>query len=529
MAYYGLEQVQRNSQIQTQRMSQQQIMSLKMLAMNSQDLRAEIYKEAEKNPALEITEDLESTGIKTVKKVSSRLSDYTRIGRTSAAGETASDNFQDMLENRADASETLQDHLMEQFLLIKLTPSEQNLGKNVIYNLDDNGYHILAPVSLLDKKDPAQNAAMLDKILKIIQQLDPPGVGCTNLEESLYLQAENTGKASELALFILDGHLDFLNPPIVSSIIRKIENFAKQQQQMIFQNLSDEKSRRSFNFVQKIMETGIPAGDVEQALAFIRTLDPYPAHQFSSEKTLFIAPDIFVKKELLAVDQDDFSRNMVKADDGYVYRISFSRRSLPDVTVSPEFLAYNEKLKSGERKKASEEKKFISASVNSAKAFIANLEFREATITKAACAIVKAQKDFFQKGPRYLAPLREKDIAEKIGVHEATISRMANSKYLQCEWGLFPIKYFFTSAVPTTKSSCNSAGSGNTSLPSASKEAVKFEIAEILKAHDKDVKKLSDQKISEILAEKGIKIARRTVAKYRYELNIGSSYLRTDR
>ena len=168
--------------------------------------------------------------------------------------------------------------------------------------------------------------------------------------------------------------------------------------------------------------------------------------------------------------------------------------------------------------------------------------YRESTTLKAAQEIVAAQIEFFRKGARYLAPLRQKDIAEKLGVHETTISRMANSKYLSCEWGIFPISYFFTNAVGTSKpeksatknEALQTSGDSLSNEKSAaphnnapiSKEAVKYEIAQILDEHKNDKKALSDQKISDLLAEKGIKVARRTVAKYRNELNVSSSYER---
>ena len=234
MPYYGLEQVQRASQIQTLRMSQQQIQSMKMLAMNAQELRTEIYKEVEKNPALEIVNDPFASGMTTVKKISTLPIDYTHLGRSSASGEEASDDFQSMLENSADMRESLQDHLMEQLNLLRLSPSEQELGKRLIYNLDNNGYHILAPISLLDRNDPLQNEVMLNKLIAILQGMDPVGICCINVEESLYIQALATDNAPDLALFILDGHLDFLDPPLVQSVIKKINNFIVSRHKMVF-------------------------------------------------------------------------------------------------------------------------------------------------------------------------------------------------------------------------------------------------------------------------------------------------------
>ena len=119
------------------------------------------------------------------------------------------------------------------------------------------------------------------------------------------------------------------------------------------------------------------------------------------------------------------------------------------------------------------------------------------------------QHEFFKKGPGNLAALKQKDVADILGVHETTISRMANSKYIQCQWGLFEVKYFFTNAVSDT-----------------SKDQVLFQIKQILEEHKNDSKKLSDQKVADALAAKGINVARRTVAKYRAQLNIESSYNR---
>ena len=157
-------------------------------------------------------------------------------------------------------------------------------------------------------------------------------------------------------------------------------------------------------------------------------------------------------------------------------------------------------------------------SVRSANDFMESLAFRKKTLLLACQQIVRLQKDFFEKGPRYLKPLRQKDVAAIINVHEATISRMANEKYLRCSQGLFKLSFFFTNAVgqnlPETEE-----------VP-ASKQGVMAELEKILEEQKDDKKALSDQKIADILLERGIKIARRTVAKYRSQLNIDSSYSR---
>jgi RNA polymerase sigma-54 factor len=145
---------------------------------------------------------------------------------------------------------------------------------------------------------------------------------------------------------------------------------------------------------------------------------------------------------------------------------------------------------------------------------------REETIVKAAEAIVKAQIPFFEKGPRYLLPLRMREVAQTIGVHEATVSRIANGKYVQCEWGLFEIRHFFSNQVSSSSPALKS------------KEGVKQELLEVIKEHaleqrkDPEAKTLTDEMLVQKLKGRGISIARRTVAKYRAELNITSSFAR---
>ncbi|MBP5447404.1 MAG: RNA polymerase sigma-54 factor, partial [Treponema sp.] len=185
----------------------------------------------------------------------------------------------------------------------------------------------------------------------------------------------------------------------------------------------------------------------------------------------------------------------VLLDDGACFKIRISDKVIPQIRISPDF---------GAAKKKSE---FAKAAISQAKIFLEGIEYRENTIAKAACAIVQRQIEFFKNGPGNIVPLKQQDIAAIIGVHESTVSRMASSKYLQCQWGVFPIKYFFSSAVADS-----------------SKESAQYQLQKILEENPH--KKLSDQKLADALAQRGIKIARRTVAKYRSQMNIESSYSR---
>lgn len=523
------------SQAQTQKMSQSQIMSLNLLAMSSADLRNEIYAQAAKNPALEIKSDSLEAGVTSSRSEVSapdRFSDNTRYGSSSASGEEASDNFLAALESNADERESLSDHLIHQLNSMNLPPAEKELCTKLIYNLDDKGFHILAPLSFLENGNSLHTEEFLSKCLSLVQHMDPVGVCTNNYRESLFVQAQISGLASDLSLFLLESqaHFDFLNPPQPSKIQKKLSDYLSEQKKLKF---SGDKADSKYS----LSKEDISEEEIQVSLDFIKTLDPYPARNFGSSQTKFISPDIKVTKN------PDFEENQSEEAE---FIITFAREFLPKVTLSKDYtdLVSETKIKDGDTSVKAEQKraelKFARKSLEEARVFIDSVLYRESTMLKAAEEIVKAQSQFFRKGPRFLAPLRQKDIAEKLSVHETTISRMASSKYLSCEWGIFPIGYFFTNAVGANQKSTgpeplkdkNTSSKEENPSKSApenqviSQEGVKYEIAELLKAHKDDKKALSDQKISDLLAEKGIKVARRTVAKYRSQLNINSSYER---
>lgn len=502
--------VQNLSQVQVQRMSQSQIMSLNVLAMSAADLRGAIYEHAAKNPALEIVSDKLEKGVEKTQETIP-FSDNIQYKSTDFSGDVARDNFQKALESNADFREPLSEHLEHQLNAMNLSESERSLCRRLIFNLDSRGFHILAPASFLDREDKNQTEAFLQHCLEIVQKLDPEGTCTKNFEESLFVQAKLNGTATPLTLFILDGHFDFLNPPNVAKIKKKLADFFQEQK------------KRKFSTAEEIDFT---EQDIAESLEFIKKLDPFPARNFGTSGTQFVAPDVIVERIAFADDGTEKTA-------AHEFSVSLATDFLPRLEVSKSYLSLIENAKNAangtdekaERKKA--ELNFAKASVGDAKLFIESIQYRKSTILKACQKIVDAQKRFFENGPGYILPLRQKDIAGQIKVHETTISRMANSKYLACEWGIFPIRYFFTNAVAGTNAEPESAeNTTNAPVSSVSKEAVKHAIARLLELHKNDKKTPSDQKLADMLAKEGIHIARRTVAKYRAELNIGSSYER---
>ena len=473
-----LVQRQTQSQKQIQKMSQVQIQALKYLSMNSRDLREEIFKAVEENPALEIVADTE-------KKSRAIQKEYS--GATSAAGSEASDANQRALEAQADRGETLQQHLMAQLDLMKISRDEYEVCQKLIYNLDENGCYgsSLAPETLLDKSRPAQNKKMLEQCLDRVQRMDPVGTCCRTLEESLFVQAKIAGDAPSLALFILDGHLELLSPPQPDRVLKKVLEF--------------QKNWHSKKFAPELPIDKITLDEdaAEEAVKYILTLNPRPAGEYISDtsKADFFRADVVLTIERVpgAIPTDNFEDGIVTGDNTCHFQIKYSDGQLPQVRLAKN-MKFDKKL------------------VQQAQTFLQQLQYRESTLALQGCAIVAAQKNFFLHGKGNLAPLTRRQIAAQIGIHESTVSRMSgkkSNKYIQTEWGLFPAEYFFVSGVKTN------AGS------TASAEKIKTLIGEMIAASSVP---LSDQALTDRLNQQGIKISRRTVNKYRNQLGVENSY-----
>jgi len=462
-------------QSQKQKLSQTQIRALKYLEMGSQDLREELFKLVSENPAIEIVKDPLEYRRKTEK--------FTKTG-TSADG----DKLQQALENTEDRTETLQDHLIHQLNSINLSQDELAVSKKLIYNLDKNGFYgsSISPVTLLDRGRPLQNNAMLNRCIQRIQAMDPVGTCCKNWEESLLVQAKLSEEATPLTLFILDGHMKMLEPPEPSKVYEKLMNFQTNWHKKTFAG----------EIVLDRIDYGIK--EVEDSIHFILHLNPLPAQGYSSDSRAdYEKPDVILEVTHVEgpVASDDYSRGIVVGDSKSHFQIKYASGVLPELKLSDSFSIDKENYQK-------------------AQDIISNLAFRETSIVLQGCAIVKAQKQFFLKGPAELQGLTRRKVAQMIGVHESTVSRMASkkgSKYIQTEWGLYPASYFFSSGIVSKNSETK-----------VSSEVIKMQIQKILE--EKSDSSISDAKLTEILNKKGFKIARRTVAKYRGQMGINNSY-----
>ncbi len=460
-------------QTQNQKMSQTQIRALKFLEMGNQDLREVILKEIGENPALEIVRD--------------PIELYTKSDTTTKTFDD-SEKYQRALENAEDKTETLQDHLIHQLNSMNLLDEEIELSKKLIYNLDKNGFYgsSISPITFFNDKNVKHNRVLLEKCIKRIQRMDPVGTCCRNWEESLLIQAEVKGGATPLTLFLLDGHMNLLESPESIKVYERLLHFRR------------EWHKKSFAAELIIDNLKFTQMDVENSIQYILRLNPLPAQNYSSNSNAdYVRPDIILKVSRVdgAVSYDDYSRGIVMGDSKSHFQVKYASGVLPEVRVSESFII---------------DKK----NYQKAQELVSNLAFRESSIVLQGCGIVSAQRDFFMNGADFLCPFTRRSLAKMIGVHESTVSRMASkksSKYIQTEWGLFPASYFFSTGIEN-----------ESSTEKISSQVVKIHIQK--KINEYKGQALSDLKLTQLLNEEGIKIARRTVTKYRMELGIENSY-----
>jgi len=444
------------SQEQRLRMNPQLFQSIKLMALPVVDLREKIQEELEKNPALEVLEDRTTVSLDASYAPHKEEDDYFEATSDSGFARRGSDEESDeqrrFIEGVLSRPETLQEHLLWQLRLQPVDEEIRRLGELLIQNLDADGF-IKEPVDLLLKDAPP---AQIQAALALVRALDPQGTCTADYRESLLVQIRLLPDAPAGLEDLLE-HLELLERGKIAEVAKRIKQ---------------------------------PEETVRKLLERIKELSPFPGRQFDSNDTRFVTPDLQV----------------LRKDDEFV--IVLNDEEIPVLGINPFFMKLSDG-KDGQKPV----RDFVKENIKEARWFIKSINQRNHTLLRVARAIVEFQRAFFAKGPKYLAPLTLKDIAQEIGVHETTVSRIANGKYLQTEWGIFEIRHFFTNSI-------SGAGSGGSRY---SKEGVKEIIKEIIVDENGH---LSDQEIADILARKGIPLARRTVAKYRKELDLGSSYAR---
>ncbi|OQY32716.1 MAG: RNA polymerase sigma-54 factor [Spirochaetaceae bacterium 4572_59] len=455
-------QVQRPVMTQEQRlkMSPQLYQSIQLMALPIQDLQLKIAEEVEKNPALELVDDSKSLSLDEIP--SKKSDDFDPFENTSDPGyqrvpDSGEDTKRKFLEGAVYRKESLQDHLLWQLHVTRLSEKEIEVGELLIRNLDSNGFYQENPETLVKTED----RDLLEHMVHIIQEFDPIGVCVKDHRDSLLVQAHLKSEMPEQVDRLLTEFMELLEKGKYNEIIKQLK---------------------------------ITKDDWEHILGFLQSLNPYPGSDYSDASYNYVIPDLIVRKK----------------DGEFV--IVLNDEEIPVMRINSFFEDIQDGGSAAEDKKV---KQFVNGHLRDARWFIGSINQRNQTLFKTATVIMEFQREFFRKGAKYLNPLTLKDVAAEVGVHEATISRITTNKYIQTEWGIYELKYFFTNSI-------SGAGSSGSRF---SKEGVKEIIREIL-AENTAEKKLSDQKISDLLSKRGINIARRTVAKYRNELDIHSSFRR---
>jgi RNA polymerase sigma-54 factor len=352
---------------------------------------------------------------------------------------------------------SLSDHLLWQLHLSASDPGLVKGGEWIIGNLDDDGY-LRATLDELAQQAGASLTEM-ERALDLIQGFDPLGVGARDLRECLLIQVRQLDLQGTLVEKIIQDHLGDLE-------------------------------KRKYSNIAKVLNV-TPQEVMEASQVIIHELEPKPGKPYLSADTNYVVPDVYV----------------IKIEDRYV--IQLNEEGLPKVRINP----YYRRLLSRNEAIDKVTMEYVEERLRSAQWLIKGMEQRDKTIYKVAESIVKFQREFLDQGISHLRPMVLKDVAEDIGMHESTISRVTTNKFMHTPQGLFQMKYFFTTGF--------SDGTG----ADVSSLTVKDTIQKLIKEEDLAAP-LKDQQIVDLLKERGIDIARRTVAKYREELRIPPTSVR---
>lgn len=443
---------------QTQTLSPQMMQSMEILQMGSQELLEYIENQVQENPVLEMEEKYagKDEGVDLQRKL--EWLESTDAQNRVYHQQDSEDDGTDPVSNYGNADETEENlylYVLSQLELLDLEPELLEAGRFLVESLNQNGW-LDEPLEDLavQMEKPLDLAA---RALEIVQSLEPAGVGARTLSECLVLQL-NRREDSGLAIRIAQDYLDPL-------------------------------SKNRYGFIAKAL--GATQEQVYAACELIRSLNPRPGGGFAArENLIYINPDIFVV---------NFPDHFELLTNDYFFRTlnvsSYYCRMLRD-------------------SKDDEVKDYLVNKVRQAKWVVRSIEQRRSTLMQCAEVMLDLQEDFFRHGPGHLKPMSLADIAQRVGVHESTVSRTVKDKYLQCSSGVYPLSYFFSRSLGGGVV----GGPGDASSPDTAKAMLKKLITE----EDKH-KPLSDQKLCELMAKDGCEISRRTVAKYRDELGIPST------
>jgi len=389
-------------------------------------------------------------------------SEFSQDGSLDRTYVPQSETSMEFLEKVPVTRTTLAESLLEQLHFLSLPEATMRIAEFLVGSLDDRGWLVTSVEEVAPMLDVSQEE--VEKVLGVIQALEPAGVGARDLRECLLIQLDAKGERDTLAWHMIHDQFDHL-------------------------------VNRRFPEIARLLKVTVL--EVQEAADSIATLNPRPGTLVSAEDPKYVTPDLLVER----------------VDDEYV--VMLNDRNVPRLRLSSAYDSVIAAQRRGANVSAEDKttREFIQGKLASAKWLIQTIEQRRRTMIKVMNCIVREQREFFDKGIGFLRPLTLAQVARQINMHESTVSRVCSSKYVQTPRGVFELKFFFSSGLATDDGEDVSAR--------AAKDIIKGLIDE----EDK-MEPLSDQRIAELLHERGLQIARRTVAKYREQLQILPARLR---
>ena len=468
----------------SQKLSPQQIQFIKLLQVPTVELESRVEEELEVNPALEEGSDEESnTDDASVTEESTEqedlnLDDYLQddeFGGYKMQGDGNYKSDEDDKDIPIASVSSLSDLLNQQLGYLKLDDRQLKIAKQLVGSIESDGYIRRDLEAIINDLAFSQyietDADELEEILRKIQQFEPAGIASRNLQECLLLQLERKDPLDESVI-------------IATTIVEE---------------MFDEFTKKHYEKIIKRLEISEEA--LKEAINVITKLNPKPGSSSgAANRVQYIIPDF-----ILSVENEDI-------------RIALNARNAPELKVSRNYSEMLDTYSKSDKKdkKLKETITFVKQKLDSAKWFIDAIKQRQETLLKTMNSIATIQHDFFiEEDESKLKPMILKDIAERINMDISTVSRVVNSKSVQTEYGMYPLKYFFSESISTD------------SGEDVSSREVKHVLKKIVEAEDKK-KPLSDDRICSMLKDKGYNIARRTVAKYREQLNIPVARLRKE-
>ncbi|MGI9200809.1 MAG: RNA polymerase factor sigma-54 [Woeseiaceae bacterium] len=439
--------------------------AIRLLQLPVLDLNAQIQEALEENIMLEMEDlpDVPQTSNETTAEVETiRAEDSWQSNQNSQVQDGGWNGEGRPVSDFADESgQSLQEHLLWQLEIEDFTPRQSVIGEAIIDSINDDGYLAIELDEVADyiDDDPAVTLDEVEETLGKIQRFDPIGVAARSIPECLTLQLRQ---------------LDAATPGLALAI-----EMAKNKLDLV--------ASRDYGELRRSLRTS--EEDLHDALALVKSCNPKPGLAIGSGGAEYVIPDVFVRK----------------VDDRW--QVEISPTGIPRLSVNQQYA----RLLRGSGDHA-----VLRTQLQEARWLIRSLEIRNETVAKVATSIVSRQTDFLEQGDEAMKPMVLRDIAEEIGMHESTISRVTTNKYMHTPRGVFEFKYFFSSHL--------SSASGE----DQSSTSVRAKIRKLIGAEN-PAKPLSDSKIANLLAEEGISVARRTVAKYREAMNIASSSDRRQR